>query len=126
MIIGLGIDLCSISRMEKAIGSKHFRERIFHTSEIEYSYSKASPAHHFAASFATREAFSKASSISMYFVAFQGVWVERSITGPILQMRNDIKARLSSEQNSRFFLSLSHDGDYAVAVVVIEATDAFL
>jgi len=33
MILGIGMDLCRISRMEKAIENPHFLERIFTPAE---------------------------------------------------------------------------------------------
>ena len=123
VIAGLGIDLCSISRMRKAIQSEHFQKRVFHDSEIGYALSKADPAKHFAGSFAAREAFSKASSLSMYSLAFQGAWVERTGTGPVLKLSETVRSMLPGEKSGRVLLSISHDGDYAVAVVIIEATE---
>ncbi|MBQ9403791.1 MAG: 4'-phosphopantetheinyl transferase superfamily protein, partial [Synergistaceae bacterium] len=40
MIQAVGIDLCSISRIEKALESEHFRDRIFTPEEIAYAESK--------------------------------------------------------------------------------------
>ena len=37
MILGIGIDLCRISRMERAIRSRHFLERVFRPEEIAYA-----------------------------------------------------------------------------------------
>ncbi|MBQ7069196.1 MAG: 4'-phosphopantetheinyl transferase superfamily protein, partial [Synergistaceae bacterium] len=66
MILGIGVDLCSISRIEKAIESEHFVTRIFSPEEIEYSNKKGKRrCESFAASFAAREAFCKASGISL-------------------------------------------------------------
>ncbi len=118
MIAGIGVDICSISRMERAIESEHFTERVFHPCERDYAFSKASPARHFAGSFAAREAFSKAASISMYTVAFQGAWVERSDTGPLLRVSPCLVPLLP--RGWKIHLSISHDGGTAVAVVVLE------
>lgn len=126
MIVGLGIDLCSISRIERLLESVHFRERIFREEELRYAFSKKRPARHLAASFAAREAFSKASSVSMYSVAFQGVWIERTESGPVLRLSERVQSLLDGEKRGRISLSISHDGDFAVAVVVIEALDEIL
>ena len=118
MIAGIGVDICSISRMKRAICSEHFTKRVFHPCEREYAFSKTNPARHFAGSFAAREAFSKAASISMYTVAFQGAWVERSDTGPLLRISQSVLPLLP--EGWKLHLSLSHDGDFAVAVAVLE------
>lgn len=119
MIAGIGVDICSISRMKRAIESEHFLTRVFHPREREYAFTKASPERHFASSFAAREAFSKAASLSMYSVAFQGAWVERTDSGPILRVCDVLSLLLPSAQRN-IHLSLSHDGDFAVAMVILE------
>ena len=120
MIVGIGVDLCSVSRMEKAIASEHFVRRVFTAEEILYASGKARPARHFAGSFAAREAFSKASGVSMYSIAFQGAWVQRAAHAPRMDCSDIIKALLPYKGAERIHLSLSHDGEYAVAVVVLE------
>ena len=123
MILGLGVDLCNITRMKNAVRSEHFVRRIFHPEEISYADGKGNElarAASFASAFAAREAFSKASGISMYKVAFsQSFCLERRAGGPSLSVSRDLDADLA-EGTKRVWVSLSHDGDYAVAVVVIE------
>lgn len=121
MIVGIGIDLCSIPRIEKAIKSTHFMRRVFTPEEIRYALEKARPARHFAGCFAAREAFAKASGIPMYSVAFgHGVWIERTRSVPLVRCSDSIKEQLPRKGEERIHLSLSHDGEYAVAVVVLE------
>jgi len=129
MILGLGIDLCNILRMMKAVRSEHFVRRVFHSEEIVYACEKndkkseLARAARFASAFAAREAFSKASGISMYKIAFsQSVYLERRAEGPCLIISRNLDAGFA-EGTKRAWVSLSHDGDYAVAVVVIEKTN---
>ena len=126
MIVGLGVDLCNVERMRKSIRSDHFLKRVFHPEEIAYAFSKADPARNLAGSFAAREAFSKASSVSMYSIAFCGVWVERTENGPVLKVGKPVQDLIPGGKKGYPFLSISHDGEYAVAVVVIEANHEFL
>ena len=126
MILGLGIDLCSIIRMRNAVRSDYFVRRIFRPEEIAYADKKGNElarAASFASAFAAREAFSKASGISMYKIAFsKSFYLERTRTeGPGLFVPRDLDADFA-EGRKRAWVSLSHDGDYAVAVVVIEKT----
>lgn len=121
MIQGIGVDLCSIARMEKAVESAHFIHRVFSPEEIQYAFGKARPARHFAGCFAAREAFSKASGISMYSLAFGGgIWIERTGSAPIICCSQALQGLLPHKGAERIHLSLSHDGDYAVAMVVLE------
>src|SRR5579862_6061262 len=63
MIVGTGIDLCEVERIEKAMTAPHgarFRERVFTAGEIAYADSKANWAERYAARFAAKEAGMKA------------------------------------------------------------------
>lgn len=120
MILGIGVDLCRISRMERCIKNDRFLNRIFTPEEKAYALSKPCPARHFASSFAAREAFSKASSVPFAKLVFKAVSVIRSGSGPALSLDRGSDFLPSSLKNSVFHLSLSHDGDYAIAFVVIE------
>jgi holo-[acyl-carrier protein] synthase len=122
MIFGIGIDICSISRMEHAIKNIRFVSRIFHKDEILYAQKKANKAASFAVVFAAREAFCKAASISMFEVAFsQGIWIERDISGkPVIMLSEKIKKMLSPYGELSFHVSLSHERDIAAAYVIIE------
>ena len=126
MIVGLGVDLCSISRMLRAVGSPHFVRRIFRPAEIVYADGKESEharAASYAAAFAAREAFSKASGISMYTLALSSrICLERVNGVPRLYVPPELDAELAEGSHKQVLVSLSHDGDYAVAVVVIEKT----
>jgi holo-[acyl-carrier protein] synthase len=109
--------------MEKSIESEHFLKRVFTGEEIRYALGKACPARHFAGSFAAREAFSKASGISMYSVAFGGAWVERTSSGPVLRLSDAVRKLLPGAGEKRIHLSLTHDGEYAIAMVVMEVNE---
>jgi holo-[acyl-carrier protein] synthase len=109
--------------MEKAVRSDYFVRRLFCSSEIVYANAKGnagSRAASFASAFAAREAFAKASGISMYKVALSShVYLERTEGAPRLVVSAGLDAGFA-EGRKRTWVSLSHDGDYAVAVVVIE------
>ncbi len=61
-VVGIGVDLVEVSRIEAAIGrfGEHFERRVFTESERAYCRSMARPAIHFAARFAAKEAVCKA------------------------------------------------------------------
>ena len=60
-ILGLGVDICEIARMERAL-ARHptMRARVFTPEEIAYCDGKARPAESYAGRFAAREAVIKA------------------------------------------------------------------
>lgn len=120
MILGVGVDMCRISRMSRFRKDDHFICRVFSPEEICYSYSKPHPARHLASSFAAKEAFSKASGFSLFKVISGGVFVARSEKGPRFSfVGNDEDLELSFSRFC-FHLSISHDGDYSIAFVVME------
>ncbi|MCL1941334.1 MAG: holo-ACP synthase [Synergistaceae bacterium] len=122
MILGIGVDICNISRMERAIKCDHFVRRVFHEAEIEHAKTKANAAASYAVAFAAREAFCKAASISMYEVAFGiGMWIERDKLGkPSIMLSEKISKILSPHGELSLHISLSHERDIAAAYVIIE------
>src|SRR5262249_58946396 len=62
MILGLGMDLCEVDRVERLLqrDREHFLRRVFGEAEIAYCEARRRPAPHFAARFAAKEAFLKA------------------------------------------------------------------
>ena len=104
--------------------SDYFVRRIFRPEEIAYADGKGNElarAASFASAFAAREAFSKAGGVSMYKLAFsRSLCLERREGGPHLIISRDLDADFA-DGRKRAWVSLSHDGDYAVAVVVVEA-----
>lgn len=105
---GIGIDLVKIKRFEKIpykTRSK-FYKRIFTSAEIRYCLRYKHPAKHFATRFALKEAVKKSIRKNISFIdittGFKGK--------PTVSIRDD--------QEHSFVASLSHEGDYAIAVVV--------
>lgn len=120
MICGVGIDLCDIERMKKAAAQKGFCERVFSPEEIEYANSKAEPAAHFASAFAAREALAKAGGWGLGALGLGFCSISRTETGPKFIFSEDFSVRLKKAGVSNVFLSLTHDGGAAAAVVVLE------
>jgi holo-[acyl-carrier protein] synthase len=60
-ILGLGVDICEITRMERAL-ARHptMRGRVFTPEEVAYCDARARPAESYAGRFAAREAVNKA------------------------------------------------------------------
>lgn len=123
MISGIGIDLCSISRMSRAIERPAFIEKVFSDEEKAYAEAARNPARHYAAAFAAKEAFAKAGGWGLSRVGLRSVWVSRPGGAPELRLSDHAKQLLLESQANRVHLSLSHEGDMAVAVVILEARD---
>ena len=122
MITGIGVDLCSIPRIEAALKSEHFKENIFSLNEIAYCEAKgAKKFYSYASCFAAREAFIKAARLSLSTVMLgRNFELVRDDEGaPVIRLTGELEA-LFPEEDSRIFVSLTHEGEYACAMVVIE------
>ena len=122
-IIGIGTDLCAVSRMERAIQKQHFYERVFFEGERAYLEAKENArAQSAAAMFAAKEAVAKA--LGTGFIRGVMPWtIEVTHDGagkPGIILHGDAKKRLEEIGGVRVHLSLSHEGDTAMAFVVVE------
>ncbi|MBU2500596.1 holo-ACP synthase [bacterium] len=124
MILGLGTDLCEVSRMreETAASAPGFAEAVFTPGEIAYCRSKHDPAQHFAARFAAKEACVKALAAGGGRGSFwQDIEVVHAEGGrPLLHLIGRAERIAADLGVRRAHLSLSHTRETAVAVVVLE------
>lgn len=110
--------------MERAIRSGHFVERVFRPEEIEYCRKAVCPergaAASFAAVFAAKEAFCKASGVSLARLTIGGgmTLLHGENGAPRVVLSGRVADVLPAPL--RVMVSLTHDGDYAAAVVVLE------
>lgn len=125
MIIGVGIDTVSIPRIEELIRTRGeaFLRKIFSDAEIGDGLERRKVAPFFAARFAAREAFVKALGTGFARnVAPGDIAVKRGSRGkPALAFSARTEKLLKARGIERCHLSISHDGDYAQAVVILEA-----
>jgi len=118
-ILGLGVDLCEIARMERAIG-RHptLRERVFTPEEIAYCDSKARPAESYAGRFAAREAVIKALG-GYRGKRWQDISVTRAPSGaPAIRLDGNAKARADALGISKVLITFTHEKTNAVAFAV--------
>ena len=127
MIYGIGFDLVKVSRVEDALRrwGERFQNKVFTPGEIRYGLKKRNPARHYAARFAAKEAFVKALGIGIRRgVHWKDVEVQRGPLGrPDLKIYGRAVEICRKEGINGFFLSLTHDGDYSGAMVVLEKSD---
>ena len=123
-IVGTGTDLARIERFRKFLqpGNKVL-ERIFSAGERSYALQMKDPAPHLAARFAAKEAFVKALGTGLRDgLSWQQVVVVRDALGcPSLQLSGRAAEMLVERGARSAHLSYSHDGDYAVATVILES-----
>ncbi len=124
MIVGLGIDITEIDRIEAAIArhSRAFLERIFTSSEIAYCEKHRNHGERFAGRFAAKEAAMKALGTGWRCgVRWVDIEVVREPSGkPTLKLSGasrDIADRLGVQSIA---LTITHSGNTALALVVFE------
>jgi len=114
MILGIGVDLIEVARVQKVIErNPRFVEKVFSPGEIAYSDGKKNRFQHLAARFAAKEAFIKAIGRGVPWTAVEVVSLPSG--QPTLVVRNG-----GDYGFTRSHVSLTHLATYAVAVVVLE------
>ena len=121
--IAIGTDLCEIARIERAISREHFYGRVFSEGERAYLETKGrARAASAAAMFAAKEAVAKA--LGTGFARGVMPWVievtHEESGAPGIRLHGDALARLEALGGGRVLLSLTHEGDLAMAFAVIE------
>ena len=120
--VGIGVDLCAVSRMAKAIEKEHFFSRIFTERERAYLDMKGKGrAQSAAAMYAAKEATSKALGTGIaQGICFNQIEVEHDAFGaPGLVLSGAALDRMHVLGAERALLSLSHEGDMAIAFVIL-------
>ncbi len=125
MIAGLGMDLCDGARVRRAL-ERHPRmaRRIFTEDEAALCQSRKDPAPCFAARFAAKEAALKALGTGWSGgIGWRDVEVVRLPEGPPgLAFHGKALERFGAMGATRAHLTLTHEGDLAAAVVILEAS----
>jgi holo-[acyl-carrier protein] synthase len=121
MVIGVGIDIIEISRIQESIDKfgDNFLNKIFTKKEIEYCSSKPNKYQHYAARFAAKEAVAKALSTGWNKeFNWKNVEIFNELNGmPIVKLHGKLKSFLSD--NKELKISMSHSRDYVVCNAII-------
>lgn len=122
MIKGIGVDIVRIDRMKKWVVRPLLLQRYFSDKEIEEAKKRRSAfAMSLAARFAAKEAFGKAIGTGLVGISLKDIAVENNVNGKpgIILFGKALKA-FEEIGGNNIFVSLTHETDNAVAVVVIE------
>jgi holo-[acyl-carrier protein] synthase len=124
-LITTGVDMVFIPRVESALNrfGPRFVERVFTAREVAASRGFA---HELAARFAAKEAVAKALGVGMrlmspYGVKFHEVETLRDMLGkPIVVLSGRAAERAGQLGLTEWAISLSHEREYAIAMVVAQ------
>ena len=123
MIVGVGIDMIEVARVEEKISKGNgFKEAVFSLSEIDFCESKKNKFEHYAARFAAKEAFLKATGFGLTIgYTLSEIEVSNDVNGkPMLTLNGNFKAQADQRKWNKLHVSLTHLKDVASAVVIIE------
>ena len=114
MILGSGIDIIEIDRIQKAVErwGEVFLNYVFTPTEIENAKRFKFPYRHYAGRFAAKEAIFKA--VGIPHLSWHDVTITNDVNGkPICQFHN-------VNFKNRILISISHSRDYAAASAIVE------
>lgn len=124
MILGLGIDLVDVARIERALKrfGPRFLDRILCDAEQRHCQSQPTPAVCVAARFAAKEAVSKAFGTGIGAeLGWKDIEVVHLPSGqPSVQLHGAGVELLKSRSGRSIHLSITHTASHASAVAVIE------
>ena len=124
MIVGLGMDVVDIARIDRILGgpparAERFVARCFTERERAFCEGKRDRAARFAARFAAKEAASKALGAPAG-ISWHDVEVVRGDGPPSLVLTGIAERAARAAGVSRALVTLTHDGGVAAATVVLE------
>lgn len=123
MITGTGIDMIEVARIVKRISSKYgFREKVFSANEIAYCELQKNKAENYAARFAAKEAFLKATGEGLYLgYELHEIEIVNDAAGkPSIQLTGNFRKLAKQRHWNKIHVSLSNLGSMACAMVIIE------
>jgi len=114
MILGTGIDIIEISRIQNAVErwGDVFLNYVFTPTEIEHAKKFKFPHRHYAGRFAAKEAIFKAMGVP--HLSWQDITIINDNSGKPVCLYNNTTFK------NRLLISISHSRDYAVASAIVE------
>ena len=123
MILGIGVDLIQVARMNHWVSQGGLIERFFHHKEVDDAASRgeAAMAASLAARYAAKEALAKAIGTGLKHFKLREVQVVNDPHGkPEILLHGEAAKIMEEFGGKRIHLSLTHELDNAIAMVVIE------
>ena len=122
MITGIGVDIVRVRRMRHWREIPGLLERYFHPHELRAALSRGGSSElSLAARFAAKEAYGKALGTGFEGIVLKDIMVNNRPGGrPEMQVFGTALAALVKSRANRIHLSLTHERDNAVAMVVLE------
>ncbi|MGC3948603.1 MAG: holo-ACP synthase [Chryseolinea sp.] len=123
MIVGIGIDMIEVDRVQTKIEKNEaFKTSVFSRDEIEWCENQANKGENYAARFAAKEAFLKATGHGLLLgYELSKIEVVNEASGkPSLRLSGVYQEEAIKNNWNRIHVTLSHLKSTACAVVIIE------
>lgn len=126
MIVGIGVDIVMIERIEKIFNEygQRFLKKILGLDEfyhIQKTYNRKLKIRKIATRFAAKEAIMKALPVNFFF-GYSQFQIKNLDSGqPYVKIKKSLKEKLSKFSVNQFHISLSHEEKYAIAFVTISS-----
>lgn len=125
MIVGTGIDIAEIARFERFVHEDNqplFR-RLFTHRELDYCFARKLAPQHLALRFAAKEAFLKALGTGLRDgINWLDIEIHNDESGkPHLLVSGKAAEQMAIIGGEKSHLSLSDDGGFAIAMVILES-----
>jgi len=122
MITGIGVDVVHVNRMVRWRNIPGLLERYFHPEELSSVQAKGTGAElSLAARFAAKEAFGKALGTGLAGIVLKDIMVKNRHNGqPEILVSGTALAAFRESGAVRIHVSLTHERDNAIAMVVLE------
>jgi holo-[acyl-carrier protein] synthase len=123
MIVGIGVDVVHVDRLKRWLKIPGLPERYFHPEELSSALAKGMGAElSLAARFAAKEAFGKALGTGLAGIVLKDIMVANRHNGrPEIEIFGTARAALKKRGADRVHVSLTHERDNAIAMIVLEA-----
>jgi holo-[acyl-carrier protein] synthase len=122
VIKGIGVDAVYVHRMKKWRETPGLLERYFQNEELSAALEKGNSADQsLAARFAAKEAFGKALGTGLRGIVLKDIMVKNKHNGqPEILVSGTALSALENSGAWKIHVSLTHEKDYAIAMVVLE------
>jgi holo-[acyl-carrier protein] synthase len=122
VIVGIGVDVVHVKRMARWHSIPGLLERYFHSQELEAVLGKGASADlSLAARFAAKEAFGKALGTGLAGIVLKDIMVFNRFNGrPEVRLFGTARRALEKSGARRVHISLTHERDNAIAMVLLE------
>ncbi|MDR3166362.1 MAG: holo-ACP synthase [Treponema sp.] len=122
MIVGIGVDVVHVHRLERWRNTPGLLERYFHPVELSAAFAKGNGINlALAARFAAKEAFGKALGTGLTGIVLKDIRVVNRHNGkPEVEVFGTAKRALDQSGAGKVHISLTHERDNAIAMVVLE------